>query len=127
MALEHKIDELTAAVGELTKAIKEQGISIPAPEKKSHKKVASKKTEEVKEQENVVETQPENQAKPPAASATATLDDVKTAATKLAASVENGREVLLAVLQEFDASKVSEVKEEDYARIIEVMAEGTKS
>lgn len=127
MALEHKIDELTAAIGELTRAIREQGISVPAPEKKSHKKAAPKKTEEVKEQENIVETQPENQAKPPAASATATLDDVKTAATKLAASVENGREVLLAVLQEFDASKVSEVKEEDYARIIEVMAEGTKS
>jgi hypothetical protein len=122
MALEHKIDELTATIGELIKALRECG--APAPEKKTRKK---KKPEEVKEEpvEPITIEKLDRSEEAYVYSSGATLDDVKKQIIEVAAS--HGRDVVVAVLQEFGAEKASELKEEDYARVIEVLKEGAKS
>lgn len=120
--LEEKIDELTAAVKELT-AVMSAGA---AP--KATRKTKKTKEKEVKEEPEV----PATDTEPPTEEETpdqfpVTLDMVKRAIIAITdpkSGVDNGRDVAIAVLEEFGAKKASELKEEDYCMVLKVLKEG---
>ena len=126
--LEEKIEELTAAVKELTAVM-----SAGAAPKKTRK---TKKSEEVKEDPEAkaeedcdsrnisdseeVKGEPEPEEEP---NFPATLGDVKKAIIAVA-KIENGRDIAIAVLEEFGAKKATELKQEDYFMVVKTLNEG---
>ncbi len=119
--LEEKIDELTAAVKELTAVM-----SAGAAPKKTRK--TKTKPEEVKEEPETTcalpaEEKPEPEIKND--NFPATLDDVKKAIIEVA-KIPNGRDIAVAVLEEFGAKKATELKEDDYFMVIKTLKEGLK-
>ncbi len=107
--LEEKIDELIAAVKELTVVIQSQSCGAP---KAKAKKTTPKKEEVKKPEEETLEAKTE-----------VTLDSLKEAIKNLCAK-DGGRDLAIACLGEFDAEKATEVKPEDYAKCIEVLKKG---
>lgn len=138
MSLEDKIDGLTAAINKLADALGETvSVSIPAadfqkaaeavvaaetpaPRVDKPKKAKAEPKVEYQDQDGNVTTSAEKKAKeeafrePPADKITST----QVAQALVGLMKDKGRDAGVAVLQQFGASKVPEIKAEDYPKVL---------
>lgn len=105
MSIENELSKLTDAVLKLAGAIAAQEAPQPAAETKP--KASKPKAEKAPE--------PEPPAAAPDDEPAATVEDVREATKQLAAL---NRDAAVAVLKQFGASKVPEVKEADYGAFV---------
>jgi hypothetical protein len=130
MSIEQALAENTAAIRALIETIKsglpvthaqiqavaDEGAAAEKAEKKTTAPKAEKKTETPKaEAAEPSAATPEQKAEPAAAEA-ATYQDAASAITKL--SRAKGRDAAVAVLQQFGAAKLPDVKPEQFADVI---------
>lgn len=116
MSIETLLADNTAAIRELIATIKAQvyaEASQPATTKPAPAKAEPKpKAEPKSAPEPAVEDTPESHATPADPETLVTLDEIKAAVLKLAAT--KGRDAAVAVLQSFGAAKAPELKPEQY-------------
>ena len=111
MSLEDKIDGLTAAINKLADAL--HGESVVAVEEPAPRVDKPKKAKAEPKAEPVPEPAPEPEA-PPADKITST----QVAQALVALMKDKGRDAGVAVLQQFGASKVPEIKAKDYPKVL---------
>lgn len=123
MSIETLLADNTAAIRELIATIKAQTyaeVSQPATTKPATAKAEPKPKAETKPApEPVVVDTPEAHATPADPETLVSIDEVKVAVLKLAAT--KGRDAAVAVLQSFGAAKAPELKPEQYARVLEAL------
>lgn len=115
MSIETLLAENTAAIRELIATIKAQAYAEatqPATTKAPKLKPENDPTNTKPAPEPVVEDTPEAHATPADPETLVTLDEIKAAVLKLAAT--KGRDAAVGVLQSFGAAKAPELKPEQY-------------
>lgn len=138
MSIETEISELVAAVKELTAAIntsnKLVGNAAPAvvkeePAKKEVKKAASSSTKDAATTDVHAQATAETSAAPASKESTSgeeasEIDFVTQIQKPIVAMAAGGkRDQALAILRKFGAHKASEIKPEDYAEAVKLIAE----
>lgn len=126
MSIETLLADNTAALRELIATIKAQAyaeVSQPAAPKADHLPAAEKPKPQAAKPAPapapVVEDTPEAHATPADPETLVTIDEVKAAVLKLAAT--KGREAAVAVLQSFGAAKAPELKPEQYGAVLDAL------
>ena len=123
MSIETLLADNTAAIRELIATIKAQTyaeVSQPATTKVAPAKAEPKPKAETKPApESVVVDTPEAHATPADPETLVSLDEVKAAVLKLAAT--KGRDAAVAVLQSFGVAKAPELKPEQYAPALDAL------
>lgn len=121
MSIETLLADNTAAIRELIATIKAQAYaeaSQPAATKPAPAK-AEPKPKPAPAPTPVVEDTPEAHATPADPETLVTLDEIKAAVLKLAAT--KGRDAAVGVLQSFGAAKAPELKPEQYAPALDAL------
>ena len=123
MSIETLLADNTAAIRELIATLKAQAYveaSQPATTKPAQVKAEPKPKAAAKPApEPVVEDTPEAAATPADPETLVSLDEIKAAVLKLAAT--KGRDAAVAVLQSFGAAKAPELKPEQYAPALDAL------
>lgn len=123
MSIETLLADNTAAIRELIATLKAQAYveaSQPATTKPAPAKAEPKPKAETKPAPTpVVEDTPEAHATPADPETLVSLDEVKAAVLKLAAT--KGRDAAVGVLQSFGAAKAPELKPEQYAPALDAL------